>query len=141
MYFSIYNNSQSDFICYLKLCNLNRILLAIRFQCWCARCNETILHLLRDCLGSGAIWEEVLPHSKLNWFFNSPVDTWLLENAKDLKHISHCDWTGYFLSIVWKARNQVCFNNIKLLEQQPFMPIDMSIKCNKLMSITMDPDQ
>lgn len=61
----------------------------------CNRCRlnfESLIHLLRDCPSSKAVWEggEVIPDSKLQWFFNLPFDKWVKENSRDTNPIGTC---------------------------------------------------
>lgn len=47
----------------------------------CYQHSETILHILRDCHTSKALWNGFIPVSKRHWFFMLDTQTWLRGNT------------------------------------------------------------
>ena len=98
----------------------------------CSSGVEDLLHCLRDCRSSKAVWESILPPHKSHLFFIVDCNRWLLMNLDDHERIPstlHMNWVSLFLAtpwMIWKERNTVYFNHApfsiaKVLKQaQPY---------------------
>ena len=83
----------------------------------CQRSAEIIVHLLRDCPKSKAVWHFVLTNRMYDNFFNLDLKQWLDFHTSDLAHWSTSmphSWPQFFVSIlwtIWKHRNEEIFQN------------------------------
>ena len=114
----------------------------------CLRCEETILHLLRDCDMSRRLWERIVHQAKRVWFFM--FECWLCRNLVDkggIGRIANMEWSDIFMASVWtiwKARNDQCFNNVQFLcnrvmnQARPLVG-DMQLRVEGFHGIHLDP--
>lgn len=102
----------------------------------CFTCFE-IIPLLVKC---GSQW----------WFFNLDYDAWLCRNIDDKGAISSLvdsEWALSFLATIWsiwKARNDLCFNNIPLssfgvTQQSRLFARDMQLREESFHGFHLDP--
>ena len=81
----------------------------------CKEQDESILHLLRDCVYAHDLWRKLeVPPIEVSSFTESP-ETWLKTNClSGMKHKGTTPWCTLFLFTLWslwKNRNHVMFEN------------------------------
>lgn len=80
----------------------------------CPRCRtspESINHVFRDCPVATAVWMEVRGITQSDQFFNVNFSMWLQENIGRGDSRRGSTKLGVVLDVIWKARNDVVFNN------------------------------
>ncbi|KAK8562005.1 hypothetical protein V6N12_049060 [Hibiscus sabdariffa] len=88
----------------------------------CAVCNaadESILHVLRDCIVASAVWQRLAPSSPSPEFSTTNLQLWVINNLSS--RVVHPEggmpWPTLFISTLWqlwKSRNDWVFNNVML---------------------------
>ncbi|RYR10336.1 hypothetical protein Ahy_B05g078806 [Arachis hypogaea] len=58
-------------------------------QCQCHE--ESAIHVLRDCFYAKSIWQKLFPPNGINYFFNTDLNEWLLQNL-----MSNNTWSFLF---------------------------------------------
>lgn len=96
------------------------------FEC---DCEETLLHILRDCLVASEVWSKFINPNFLSRFFSLSLQEWLHWNLKreiGMSQVNRWPWRkvfslGYWN--IWKNRCRGIFNNDRLLVQRVFQSI------------------
>ncbi|KAL4360584.1 hypothetical protein GQ457_04G026920 [Hibiscus cannabinus] len=88
----------------------------------CTVCNaadESILHVLRDCVVASAVWQRLAPSSLSPEFYMTNLQLWVINNLSS--RIVHPEggmpWPTLFISTLWqlwKSRNDWVFINVML---------------------------
>ncbi|KAE8722761.1 hypothetical protein F3Y22_tig00013680pilonHSYRG00053 [Hibiscus syriacus] len=84
----------------------------------CHRCScsiESVLHVLRDCPSTSALWNRILPPNMKSSFFNLDIHSWIHMNimANSIHPIWGMPWKflfGAFSWSIWKRKNEFYFN-------------------------------
>ncbi|CAN1823072.1 Putative ribonuclease H protein At1g65750 [Linum perenne] len=77
----------------------------------CQRCSgaiEDTLHAIRDCKLASEVWSSFIPPEFASHFFSDSLQDWL---RKGLQHETFGLSFGIIMWILWKARNEVIFEN------------------------------
>ncbi|KAK9011796.1 hypothetical protein V6N11_039878 [Hibiscus sabdariffa] len=68
----------------------------------CGCCNETVLHILRDCPPMRCFWQSIIPLTEHAFFFGSILEHWILENINASRAYGHVSppWSCLFSSFL-----------------------------------------
>lgn len=81
----------------------------------CNQHEETIIHMMRDCLKSREVWQSFIPVWKHQSFIGAHLQQWIKSNVEDDHGIgtsTNTEWQPLFVSIgwhIWKARHEEIF--------------------------------
>lgn len=82
----------------------------------CKKCNESVLHVIRDCTKAVEVWKNLVPVNSWDEFFGADLNDWILSNMCSKAYSSHDDtlpWSIIFVTTcwcMWRERNEVIFN-------------------------------
>ncbi|KAK9032700.1 hypothetical protein V6N11_056958 [Hibiscus sabdariffa] len=89
-------------------------------SCPCCGCvSESIIHILRNCSPTRALWHSIIPQECQASFFTAPLESWVVSNIRDKLVLgdSSTPWACFFPTLLWqlwKRRNDFFFTDIYL---------------------------
>nr|KYP50870.1 Putative ribonuclease H protein At1g65750 family [Cajanus cajan] len=81
----------------------------------CSEQYETSIHILHDCVFAKSVWKHLHAVSNVRDFFETHLQDWLTSNLESEK-ISWATTFALGLDSIWKTRNMLIFNQVKMHE-------------------------
>jgi len=95
----------------------------------CGNEDETIIHVLRDCVQSTRVWLRLVASNQITNFFSLNCRDWIFNNLNNKKMGAHkIEWQTIFMVTCWYLWT---WRNKSIFEEEfhrPFNPIDVILK-------------
>ncbi|CAJ2637065.1 unnamed protein product [Trifolium pratense] len=100
----------------------------------CGAADETVIHVLRDCISATQVWLRLVPSNQSSNFFSLSCRDWIFKNITNNFHGTHdLNWTSTFMVACWNLWN---WRNKEIFEEGFQRPTDPTYVILKMATVT-----